>query len=146
MEGIETSVTCRHKAKGTREVQTRKAVLVSPACHLLFRHQHVVAFLFPAVTLRTRRMPSRDTLDEEASTQELPSCFEEMFGQLFPTTPQEARAEGSSPTRAQSYWGTPQNLQHLLASRRGSFLTRQHLQSTQDSPLIRLRRSDSCQR
>lgn len=50
MGGIETSVTCHCKAKGTREVQTRKAVLVSPACHLLFRYQHLVASLFSAVT------------------------------------------------------------------------------------------------
>lgn len=69
-------------------------------------------------------MPSRDILEGEASTQELPPRFEETFRQLIPTTPQEAGAKGDSPTREQSCRGVPvpsppQNLQHLLASRRG---------------------------
>ena len=50
MGGIKTSVTCHCKAKGTREVQTRKAVLAPPAWHLLFGYQHLVASLLPAVT------------------------------------------------------------------------------------------------
>lgn len=84
------------KAKGSREVQTRKAVLTSPACHLLFRHQHLVASPFPAVTPTHQMNTQRDILDGEASPQELlPSCSEEIFRQLFPTTPQENGAEGN---------------------------------------------------
>lgn len=84
---------CKATAKGTRSPD-KKSCSSIPACHLLFRHQHLVVPLFPAVTPTHQMNTSRDILDGEASTQELPPRSEGTFRQLFPTTPKEAGAEG----------------------------------------------------
>lgn len=86
---IEISITCHCKAEGTREVQTRKAVLASPACYALFRHQHLVASLLPAV-IPMHKMNTQQRHHEWGSS-------ERMCRQLFPATLQEARAKDNSP-------------------------------------------------
>lgn len=94
MGSIETSVICH--CKGHQRSPDKKSRSSVPAYHLLFRHQHLVVSLFPAVTPMCQ-MNTRDILDREvraSSTQELPAHSEGMFRQLFPTTPEEAGEEG----------------------------------------------------
>lgn len=65
-------------------------------------------------------MPSRDILDGEDSTQELPPHFEGMFRQLLPTATQEAKAEGSNHTvPSRCFFPLPKTLSICLPQEEG---------------------------